>query len=263
MQRQKRKKACTQPLEERDAMEDIMDFCNGEIVESVPNMQLMHMMLVYGPCGGGNGLCMGTVQWNQRLQSSIYSRYMHCVVNTLSPSQACNMQGMLVPNDYTDSFCRLLLDMDSAQSLITSSLSSDTSLQTFMKELLQVCRRCFDLRIIDCNSTITPPPELGKPDKNIQAWLKDVLLKWICSVYEAHALCCFEEKLRLPSPSRMGMSSGEFRNWQDVAGKIAQKRLNILKNHCIPDLVRDENLEKTLKMAWEQAVTLEVVCIPP
>ncbi len=240
-----------------DPMEEILEFCNGEIIESISNLQLMHMMLVYGPCGGGNGLCMGTIQWNQELQASIYERYMRCIVNTMSPSQACNMQGCFAPNDYTDTFCRLLLDLDSAQKLITASLSSNNSLKIFVKELLQLCNRCYSLRIIECAPVLGPPPAF-KGDEDVKVWIDEILIKWICCTYEGYALCALDYAMRLPSPERMGMHALELKNWKDVTAKIANKRRKVIISNIIPNMVSG-SLEQSLRTAWEQAVTLEVV----
>ena len=249
------KKPCTikdkNKLLHQHPLDQVLDFCGGEIVENVPNIQLLHMILVYGQCGGGEGLCIETMQGCQTLQNQIYDKFMRSVVSTLSPAQACNLQSMIVPNNWTDTFCRLLLD-----TAIPTAFASNHN--DAMTQLEYICnKRCFELRLVD-SPTMIQQLKFPAASEDVHQWVKNSFIKWLCNFYECYSLCCFEH-MRLSS---MGLKKHEMKDWQMVVNGIVSKRIKLLKSQIIPSIQNllsssGSTTAKVMEACWAQAVTLQ------
>lgn len=93
-------------------LDELLDLCGGEIVPMVPNLQLFHFMLAYGHCGGGEGVCMDSIPRLMCVQSKIYDKQIACVTQTFSAAMSNNNQSKFTPNDWIDTFCKLMVDSD-------------------------------------------------------------------------------------------------------------------------------------------------------
>lgn len=237
--------------DEDSPLQTVLEFCQGQIVQNVPNIQLMHMMMVYGQCCGGEGMCVETTQSCQLMQNRIYDKYMRSLVATLSPALSSNMQSVAVPHTWTDIFCRILLDSD-------AHISGDAEVPALIERILQTCNlQCFELRLMDAPSTIQllPSPSSLLDDNIVSHWALNVFEKWVCSFYECYSLWCFES-MRLPSPVQMGLNKNEFRDWQAVVHGVVTKRLKDLKALHSENRKQNKPLFKLLQTCWLMACTL-------
>lgn len=258
----KRQRGSSTAREEQEPLDKVLHFCNGMIVDNVPNLQLLHIMMVYGHCGGGDGLCLETIQEFQDLQAKTYSRYMKTVVATLSPVQASNMQHINVPNDWTDLFCRIMLDMDGwKQHFIPEKKTCPAKLLT---EILAICKKCRSLCMVT-----TPIPDLPASSafcQEVAGWLEDQLIPWIASIYEVYSLFCFDDENMdlkgLPLPSKLGLTSEELDDWQRNIQCIAILQLRAVKAAQIKMLEAKKTSSSGLttemvSLCWGLAITLQ------
>lgn len=248
-------------LAQRQPLDHILELCGGTIVDNVPNIQLIHMMMVYGQCGGNDGICMETVQDCQELQTAIYNRYMRELVATLSPSQACNMQHLMAPNDWTDVFCRILLDQDSWKQYFHSE---NGSLEPFFQALEAVCKKCMDLCMMHMQPSmcICVPRHARKgvprSREDLSQWISQTFIPWVASIYEAYSLFRFDRESKLPAPSEMGLTAREFAEWQHIVHGLANRRLQYIKKKLIPSMLAGgDGMEDLLGNCWRQAIFLQ------
>lgn len=258
-----------------DPLDIVLQMCKGEIVPNIPNLQLLHMMVVYGQCGGGEGLCVETLQGCQALQSRGYERYMRSLVATLSTGQSHNMQSMLVPNTWTDVMCKIQLDAEMSGMALVPSTSQEQlqQLQSFLLCMDAQCNGlCYELRMVDSpgmitrlSTSLTFCQDVDKAACMVRTWIRGEFSKWLQGFYECYSLACFEDGMRLPAPDDMGLSAKEFKDWNLVVHGIVHHRLRLLlEEHTRSAKDKEESVGlleawKMMRTAWRQAVFLQQV----
>ena len=96
-----------------DVLEEVLAMCDGEIVPSIPNLQLFHYMLAYGHSDGSEGVCMDSQHRLSVVQSKIYERCIRFAAQHFSAATGNNHQSKFTPNEWIDTFCKLAIDTDS------------------------------------------------------------------------------------------------------------------------------------------------------
>lgn len=274
-----------------DPLDEILLMCKGEIVSRVPNLQLFHFMLVYGHCGGSEGVCMDSTFRVASIQNRIYERHMQSMTHNFSSAEANNYQSKFVPNDWVDTFCKLMVDANigipRSQSLAAAMRDPSSTLAKVRNEadalasmMQSGCAQCYDRRIIDMPSSLPHPDiavakhfpsasvlaECGDKCKHaLREWMQK-LFQWISCMYECSCLCCFEDLpasvhcLRVPSPKRMGMSKVEFDDWSSVITCMARRRVRSILSNMIPTIDKclddpkfsADHVEQILVACWNQ-----------
>lgn len=260
-----------------DPLDQILVMCRGEIISGVPNLQLFHFILVYGHCGGIEGVCMDSTMRIACIQQRIYQNHVHHATQHFSCAAANNHQSKFVPNDWIDTFCKLMVDVNiglprihalckTIQQLPTTGdgrggdlhLKLHNELAGVASMLQSGCARCYDRRMMDLQVLKHPnamvakffPCSLGCDGMEafvhaLKKWVRHLLL-WVCIMYENACFCCFHQttassgNLRVPSPQQMGILQEEFRDWSSIVSDMARKRTQFIREKLLPSLLLEE-----------------------
>ena len=231
-----------------DALDHIMGMCKGEIIPRIPNLQLFHFMTVYGHCGGSQGVCMDSTLRIARIQCKIYEKHVNSMTQNLSSANSNNGQSKFVPNDWIDTFCKLLVDINIGMPRIQSLMDTlrkrteeeggggaapswklNKEVEAVAAMMKSGCTQCYERRMVDLSSLKHPETAVARffPTAQLFAGSRDQcaealrrwacnLMAWVCGMYENSCYCCFEDLpaaesiLRVPTPRHMGITSTEF-----------------------------------------------------
>lgn len=257
--------------DKEDALDDILAMCNGEIVPSVPNLQLFHYMLAYGHCSGSEGVCLDSLHRLELVQEKIYERCIRHAAQYLSSAAGNNHQSKYTPNEWVDTFSRLAIDTDAglprikkfAERLGNSSSSKEECVReaNFVARMFRDgCNQCYKRRLVSLLTGSNPEeeqvedhfplPQLTEMRDDGAAAVKDgflhwaiCLCEWIADIYESSSSFGSNEEdaskkmmMLLPSPKRMGITAEEFQDWSRVVTSMARRRVRNIRDNIIPQI---------------------------
>lgn len=228
-QQQQNQKTNLPQEKEENPLDAILAMCNGEIIPRIPNLQLLHFMLVYGHCGGAEGVCMDSTVRVECIQNRMFERHARSMTQNLSSARANNRQSKFAPNDWIDTFCKLMVDVniglprirafaESLRRFQAAAAAADDDDDDNAKEelrksiegvsvMLQVsCGQCYARRMVDLSALKHPNLCVARHFPSwtmfLAATTRDVagtmklwahhLIHWMCGMYESSCHCsCF------------------------------------------------------------------------